>query len=224
MSLVNVVGWFKAGFTARADGVTIDDAISASGLLRQEDAVAAFSAGWNASNEIKSVAIGDFDKIRGVRKFFMNNGSITGGNWYWMASYMIAKKQIKEIYSIASWGEQEAQRLAVKARDDEMEFERRLNDPSLTAETRAAIESERDIARQARKRLREERGVFGIVTKAPTGVSFHARDNCWIAHWIDKGKRKHVYFPVRGRDSEEVKAEAIKRRKAEIAKIEGRKS
>ena len=74
MSLVDVVGWFKAGFTARADGNTIDDAISSSGLSRQEDAPAAFSAGWIASNEIKSVEIGDFDKIRGVRKFFMNNG------------------------------------------------------------------------------------------------------------------------------------------------------
>jgi len=183
LSLSEVTDWFKAGFTAQAERNTIESAISASGIARQEEAVAAFSAGWNAVNDIQTGKTGDSVEIRGVTRRLMNNRSLNGGNWYWEAFHSIAKKKSTERYSIAILGEQEAQRLAVKARDDEMEFKRRLEDATLPPETRAAIENKRVSAREARKRLGEGRGKLGKLTEASKGVLFNARKNYWITCW-----------------------------------------
>ena len=73
-------------------------------------------------------------------------------HWYWQATWLQSKAEIKELFSEAKFGLEEAKRLAIETKIAEDNFNRLLKRGSaITKEDRIRIRAERDAAYKARR-------------------------------------------------------------------------
>jgi hypothetical protein len=140
--------------------------------------------------------------------------------WYWQATWLQSRVELKELFSEAQFGPEEAKKLAIEAKTTEDNYNRLLKRGSpITKEERNQLTVERDAAFKARRALVSSKtSIEGL--KLVRGVNYVAKSDRFVVTWIWRHKRIAKSFSCKKLGFEEAKNLAVAfRKKKDEARI-----